>query len=247
MDDSYGIVYARLYRTHWWWRAREHYLEHLLARHLAPGEAGEALDFGCGDGLFMDVLTRYGTPSGIEPHGELLDPAGKWRSRISTDALTDDPTQRGRFGLVVALDVLEHLEDPAAAVAELARRTKPGGLWVVTVPAFQSLWTSHDDLNQHVRRYRRHELAALLRAGGLELIDVRYLFAWPAAAKLLVRAKERLLGAVPEPPQVPFSPLNSVLYALCRAEQLLFGIVPPPFGSSVVAVARVSRGGLPSP
>lgn len=247
MDDSYGAVYARLYRSHWWWRARKHYLERLLAHRLAPGEAGEALDFGCGDGLFMDALARYGTPSGIEPHGELLNPKGRWRERISTAPLVNDPSQHGRYGLVVALDVLEHLKNPEVAVTELVRRTKPGGLWVVTVPGFQFLWTSHDDLNQHVKRYRRADLAALLRGGGLDVLDVRYLFAWPAGAKLLVRAKERLLGAVPEAPRVPFAPLNTALYALCRAEQLLFGIVPPPFGSSVVAVARLNKGGPPSP
>lgn len=247
MDESYGAVYARLYRTHWWWRAREAYLSQLLTRHLAPGEAGEALDFGCGDGLFMDVLARFGTPSGIEPHGELLDPNGKWRNRIAATPLTEETSQRGRYGLVVALDVLEHLEQPEAAVAELVRRTRPGGLWVVTVPAFQSLWTSHDDLNQHVKRYRRHDLAALLRGGGLEVLDVRYLFAWPAAAKLLVRAKEAIFGAVPSSPRVPPAALNALLYALCRAEQTLFGVVPPPFGSSVVAVARLSTDARPSP
>lgn len=247
MDDSYGVAYARLYRTHWWWRAREHFLTRLLARYVPVGSAGDVLDFGCGDGLFFDVLERFGAPYGIEPHGEWLDPGGRWRPRISTDALQPDPSQTGRFGLVVALDVLEHLEHPERAVAELARRTRPGGIWVVTVPAFQSLWTAHDDLNQHVRRYRRRELVSLLSGAGLEVVDAQYFFGWPAVAKVGVRVKERLLGAHPTPPRVPPAAINALCYGLSRAEQMLGSVLPLPFGSSVVAVARLSRGAPPSP
>lgn len=249
MDDRYGVAYAQLYRRHWWWRAREHFLTRLLNRYLSPGSAGEVLDFGCGDGLYFDVLARFGRPSGIEPHGEWLDPNGRWRSQISTEPLRPDPRQQGRFGLVVALDVLEHLEHPEEAAIELARRTRPGGLWVVTVPAFQSLWTAHDDLNQHFRRYRRRELVQLLEGAGLEILDAQYFFGWPAMAKLGVRAKERLLGAHPTPPRIPPAPINALCYGLSRAEQALGAVLPMPFGSSVVAVARspVSRGARPSP
>jgi SAM-dependent methyltransferase len=247
VDESYGAEYARLYRTHWWWRAREEYLSRILDSYLKPGEAGEALDFGCGDGLFFDVLRKFGAPSGIEPHGELLDPLGPWRGQITTEELKPDSTQRGRFGLVVALDVLEHLQDPAAAAAELARRTRVGGLWLVTVPAFQSLWTKHDDLNQHVKRYNRAELRALLEGAGLEVFDLRYFFAWTAFGKVAVRLREAVLPSTPEPPRVPPAPINSALLALSRVEQRILGSHSAPFGSSLLAVARLSRGAPPSP
>ncbi len=238
MDAAYGTAYATLHRTHWWWRARHDHLARLLAAHLAPGGAGDVLDFGCGDGLFFDTLARYGEPYGIEPDAGLLDPDGPWRARIDTAPLSPDPAQHGRFGLVVALDVLEHLADPRPVVAELVARTRPGGCWVVSVPAFRSLWTRHDDLNQHHHRYRRGELAQLLRDHGLDVLDARYLFGWTAIAKVLVRAVEALHRPPPSPPRVPWAPLNRSLLALCRAEQRLFQTVPLPFGSSVIAVAR---------
>jgi len=250
MDEGYGARYAELYRAHWWWRAREELLDRLLQRLLGPARAGgapaagksdELLDFGCGDGLFFPVLSRYGSPHGIEPDSRLLDPAGPWRDRISTDALTADPAETGRYRLIVALDVLEHIDDPRPVVGELARRLAPGGWFVATVPAFQSLWTAHDDLNHHVRRYRLAELEALLGEPGLEIVESRYFFSWLAILKWFVARIERVVRPKTKPPAVPFGPFNAAALAVSRIEQRLLGDSHPPFGSSALVVARRVR------
>lgn len=241
MDPGYGARYAELYRTHWWWRAREALLERVLDRRIGRGAAGNVLDFGCGDGLFFPVLERYGSPYGIEPETSLLDPAGPWRSRIATGAnALDEPDQR-RYGLIVALDVLEHIEHPEPIVRELARRLDPGGLLVVTVPAFQSLWTAHDVLNQHVRRYRRAELESLLRGAGLDVINSRYFFVWLAVVKWVVARVERRVPRNPAPPAVPWKPVNAIAYAVSRLEQRALAHVSPPFGSSILLIARAGE------
>ena len=118
------------------------------------------------------------------------------------------------------------------------RRLRPGGLFVATVPAFQSLWTGHDDVNHHVRRYTRVELESLVSENGLAVEHSRYFFVWLAVLKWIVVRKERLLGAATEPATVPWGPVNAATHALCRAEQFLLGDSPTPFGSSVLIVAR---------
>jgi 2-polyprenyl-3-methyl-5-hydroxy-6-metoxy-1,4-benzoquinol methylase len=238
MDEGYGAKYADLYRRHWWWRAREEYLERLLLERLGPTPQGEVLDFGCGDGLFFPVLQRFGSPRGIEPEAKLLDPAGPWRDRISTEPLAASATEAGRFRLIVALDVLEHIAEPGPVMLELARRLAPGGWFVATVPAFQSLWTTHDDLNHHMKRYRADELAALVAAPGLAIVESRYLFVWLAFAKWGVVQLERFMRPSPRPPGVPAAPINGAVLALSRLEQRLLGHSPPPFGSSAIVVAR---------
>ncbi|MHB1297056.1 MAG: class I SAM-dependent DNA methyltransferase [Gemmatimonadaceae bacterium] len=238
MDPGYGAQYARLYRTHWWWRAREEYLVRLLERTLGAGPAGAVLDFGCGDGLLFPALSRFGVPYGIEPDASLLDPAGPWRSSISTEPLRHDEGETGRYRLIVALDVLEHIAEPAPIVRELARRLRPGGWFVATVPAFQSLWTAHDDLNHHVRRYRLVELEALARDAGLEVVESRYLFSWVAIAKWIVGRIERVVRRAPASPTVPAAPVNAALLALSRLEHALLAGTRPPFGSSAMVVAR---------
>lgn len=249
MDASYGARYASLYRRHWWWRARERFLLRLLDRHLTPGAAGPVLDFGCGDGLFFDQLARYGTPEGVETDQRLLSENGPWRSKISTEPLRPDASQQGRYGLIVALDVLEHIADPAPVLAELARRLRPGGLFVATVPAFPQLWTAHDVLNEHVKRYTVSDAAALVATSGLHVTDARYFFVWLAVLKWLVVRKERLSRPTPQPPAVPVAPINALLLGAAYLEQALIGDRQPPFGSSVLIVARaaLNTGAPPSP
>jgi SAM-dependent methyltransferase len=249
MDASYGERYASLYRRHWWWRARERFLLRVLDRRLSPGAAGHVLDFGCGDGLFLDKLARYGAPQGIETDERLLTATGPWRSKISTDPLREDRTQHGRYGLIVALDVLEHIAEPLPVMAELTRRLRPGGLFVATVPAFQQLWTAHDVVNQHVKRYTVADASVLVASSGLEVQDARYFFTWLALLKWMVVQKERFVAPVPAPPALPVAPVNALLLGAAYVEQALVGEARPSFGSSVLVVAQapVSRDAPPSP
>jgi SAM-dependent methyltransferase len=242
MDPRYGAQYARLYHEHWWWRAREEYLTRLLDRLIGPNGAGETFDFGCGDGLFFPILQRYGNepPRGLEPDASLLDPAGPWRDRITTGPLVDDVSERARYGLIVALDVLEHLERPEPAMAILRARLRPGGWFVATVPAFDELWTAHDEVNHHHRRYRLRDLEALVGRSGLSIVESRYFFVWVALVKALVVLKERVAAPVVKPPAIPPEPINALALALTRLEQRMLGDGRPPFGSSAIVIARAA-------
>jgi SAM-dependent methyltransferase len=243
MDPRYGAAYARLYREHWWWRAREEYLTRLLDRLVGAADAGETFDFGCGDGLFLPILQRYSRQRrrGMEPDARLIDPAGTWAERITTGPLIDDRAEEGRYGLIVTLDVLEHIEHPEPAMAILRRRLRPGGWFIATVPAFRELWTAHDDVNHHYRRYRLKEIEALIRDSGLEIVESRYFFVWLAVVKWAVVLKERMLPTAAKPAEVPGKPINAAALALTRLEQRLLENAHPPFGSSAIVVARAPR------
>lgn len=240
MDPRYGAQYARLYREHWWWRAREEYLTRLLDRLVGLNGAGETFDFGCGDGLFLPILQRYGKerPRGLEPDASLLDPTGPWRDRITTGPLVDDASERARYGLIVALDVLEHLEHPEPVMAILRARLRPGGWFVATVPAFDELWTAHDEVNHHYRRYRVRDIEALVRGSGLTVVESRYFFVWVALVKWLVVLKERVTTPAVKPPDVPAAPINALALTLTRLEQRVLGDAHPAFGSSAIVIAR---------
>ena len=243
MDPRYGAQYARLYREHWWWRAREEFLARLLDRLVGSADVGETFDFGCGDGLFLPILQRYSKtkPRGFEADASLLDPAGAWFDRISTGTLTDDPAEHRRYGLIVALDVLEHIEHAETAMAILRRRLAPGGWFVATVPAFETLWTAHDEVNHHYRRYRIAELESLVLGSGLEIVESRYFFVWLAVVKWFVALVEKVSRPSPTPAEVPPAPINAIALAVTRIEQRLIGGRHPVFGSSAMVVARAPR------
>ncbi|HEX6640664.1 MAG TPA: class I SAM-dependent methyltransferase, partial [Thermoanaerobaculia bacterium] len=199
---------------------------------------GRILDVGCGDGLFFDQLSRLGVVEGVEPDGALVAADGRWRERIAVRPFDAGFTPDRRYGLILFLDVLEHMEDPRAALRHAAGLLDRDGRVVITVPASMLLWSGHDVLNRHYLRYDRKSLVELVRSAGMTVEQVRHVFHWAYFAKLLARFAESALRRGPRPPAVPPAVVNRALYALTRAEQRTLGRLRPPFGSSLLLVAR---------
>lgn len=239
MDSDYGRHYRELFERHWWWRARERVILEVLRRHRPNGGWRAVLDVGCGDGLFFDALSRLDgvtVVEGVEPARELVSPDGPHAGRIYV-APFDERFQPGRrYSLILMLDVLEHLADPVAALAHVESLLEPDGILLATVPAFETLWTRHDDLNHHFTRYTERSFRSVATAAGLRVESARYFFHWLAAAKIATRVKEAFVGGAPSVPGVPPAPLNRVLYAISRLEERLLGAARIPFGSSLLVV-----------
>ena len=239
MDSDYGKHYRELFQRHWWWRARERVIMDVLRRHRPARGWRAVLDVGCGDGLFFDTLAQLDGVTlveGVEPARELVSPDGPNAKQIHI-APFDANFQPGRhYSLILMLDVLEHLPDPVAALAHATSLLEPDGVILATVPAFESLWTRHDDLNHHYTRYTKQSFRAVATAAGVRIMMARYFFHWLAAAKIATRMKEALLPGKSDVPSVPPEPVNRALYALSRLEERLVHGLMIPFGSSFLAV-----------
>jgi SAM-dependent methyltransferase len=239
MDAAYARQYRELYRRHWWWRARERLIVATL-RSQAPARGWPSiLDVGCGDGLFFERLREFGSEvEGVESDASLVDPTGPWASRIRIQPF-DETFQPGhRYGLITMLDVLEHLPDPGAALCLAASLLESDGLLCVTVPAFAALWTDHDDINHHLRRFTSPVMIRLAGEAGLDTRSTRYFFFWTCPVKLLIRFKERVLGWPSAIAKVPTPLANHAFYALSVIEQQSLGRLPIPFGSSLLFLGR---------
>ena len=238
MDPAYAQRYRELYLRHWWWRARERVVLAHLDRARPPEGWRRALDVGCGDGLLFPVLRAYAAHvEGIEPDVDLVTRATREDGTIHVRPFDASFAPGRAFDLVLFLDVLEHLDDPGAAVAHAASLMEPGGTLLVTVPAFRHLWTTHDDINHHRTRYTRRRLSALLEPH-FALDTVRHLFRWVHPVKAAQHAVEALLRPEPSPAGIPPAPLNAALYALSRTEEKLLGWLDVPVGSSLLALGR---------
>lgn len=243
MDRRYADKYRDLFERHWWWRAREDEILWYLRRLRLAGDPPHILDVGCGDGLFFPQLERFGHVEGIENDGAVVAPTADRRSRIHVRPFDQSFEPGRRFALITMLDVLEHFEDRVASLRRAVELLEPDGTLLITLPAFPSLWTAHDEFNHHYVRYTKQSFAEDARRAGARIDEMRYFFLWPALVKLLVRAKERLFGGAPEPAEVPPAPLNAVLYAACLLEHRIGRLVPFPFGSSLII--RAGREGAP--
>jgi len=242
MHETYARQYRSLWERHWWWRARQDYVMRWCRRLAGRWEAPEILDIGCGDGLLFDELARLGSVWGIEPDGRLLSDDGPWRDRIENVPFDAGYQTRRRYDLVLMLDVLEHIEDDAAALQRTHWLLRPGGWLVLTVPALPLLWSHHDVANQHYRRYTRKGLSKLLRATGFAVWKLDYFFCWPVVPMLVRRL---LAPGSPRGPseedsyavRIPPSFINNAMFRLCKIEQAIGRLIRWPLGSSCLAIA----------
>jgi SAM-dependent methyltransferase len=227
---------------HWWYRGRRRIIRSELDRLPLPSRA-LVLDAGCGSGRTLDELTRYGEVHGIE-----LDPeaAGTARRRgvgeVVIGRLEELPWDDATFDLITCLDVIEHTPDDRATLAELRRACKPGGWLLVTVPAYQALWSRHDEANHHFRRYSRAGLRYSAVSAGWEVVRMtsfNALLLPPAAAvRLVQRLRPRNGDYTPELKAGP-EWLNSVLERPLRVEaRWLSRGRRLPAGLSLMAVMR---------
>ncbi len=238
MNRDYGASYRDLYRRHWWWRAREVSVLRQVETLCNRSGHETILDVGCGDGLLFDKLLPYGDVHGVEVCADLVSSDNPHRDKIHLGPFDESYPRERQFSLILMLDVLEHFPDPVAALNLVRRLLRPDGVAVIHVPAFRCLWTSHDELNHHFTRYTRHTLTEQLSAAQLAVTNSHYSFYWTCPVKWLMSWAQKLVPCRTAPPRIPARPLNALLYTACRLEQQLIQPWRPPFGSSLMAVAR---------
>jgi SAM-dependent methyltransferase len=175
---------------HWWYRGRRRIVRVEIETLDLPAEA-RLLDAGCGAGQTLDLLSEFGSAIGIDLDAESVARAAARGHQALVAALPDLPFADRTFHACTCLDVLEHIPDDEAALAELARVTTPGGSLVVTVPAYEALWSDHDVANEHVRRYRARMLKPLARRTGWAIERVSYFNTVLLAPAAMVRLAGR--------------------------------------------------------
>jgi SAM-dependent methyltransferase len=222
---------------HWWYRGRRRMLAALL-HGFVPGR--RVLDAGCGSGRTLDELARYGSAHGVELNPLGLAAARRRGHRVEQAPVETIPFADGSFDLVTCLDVIEHTDDDVIALRELRRVTRPGGHLVVSVPAHPRLWSRHDEVNGHRRRYTRRTLRTAAEAAGWEVermtgFNVVYLV--PAAVVRIGRRDRRVNGGS----ELELTPagLDALLELPLRGEAALVRRgADLPTGLSLMAVLR---------
>jgi SAM-dependent methyltransferase len=252
MESRFYTEYDRHERTHWWFRWRFALIRRLVINGSA-GAGQRVLDAGCGTGAMVDHLADVCRPVGIDIAPEAIAlAAAHGVPCIVRGSLDRMPFELSTFDTVLALDVVEHIDDDAEVLRNLYAALKPGGRLILTVPAFQFLWSDHDVINQHKRRYTTREVQSLVELAGFGIQRLTYcnaaLFV-PLTLRRVVlkrlRAGKRWRHQPPSPPQSDLrtypSLINELLYRLMWMESGLLKWTNLPFGSSILVVALRSE------
>ena len=238
MEQAYAIEYRELYERHWWWRSREGEILRQLDRFMKRDGSNSILDVGCGDGLFFDKLESFGSVAGVEADPHTMTADNRWRKQIHCRFFDDQFQPNKKYDAILMLDILEHMPDAPGALRHAKTLLNPNGILIATVPAFNSLWTSHDDLNHHEIRYTKKTFCPIVSESGFDLLESRYLYHWTCPVKLAIRLKESILGANPKSPTVPASFVNQVCFGLSKIEQATISRWGMPFGSSLMVIGQ---------
>lgn len=242
MDErEYEIMAAVEDRHFWFIGTRGMVRDAYLAAGLGPDS--KVLDVGCATGGMMRVLQGLGRFTGLDASPKAAAIA---RQRSGNPVVIGDatamPFEDATFDGVTALDVLEHIQDDAAAVREIRRVLKPGGPLIATVPCHPLLFSTHDRALHHVRRYTRPQFLALLRNEGFTPVRVTWTnsLLFPVAAT--VRLASRLVSgrgqSTSSDAATRVGPLNPLLTRVFEAERRLVRTHDLPFGLSLLVVAR---------
>jgi SAM-dependent methyltransferase len=236
------VVYqqmAELDDRHWWYRARRKIIADLIRREATPPPGAQILEIGCGTGHNLAMLSGFGHVDGLELDEEsrTLSEKRLGRAVLSSPLPELAGVPAAHYDLVGAFDVIEHIDDDHAALASIASRLKPGGKFVMTVPAHQWMWSAHDVVNHHKRRYSKRGLERLIEASPLRLDRIGYFNSLLFPLAVAERAASKLRGKDSADVHLPPAPLNAALERIFEAERYVVGRLPLPPGLSLFAVA----------
>jgi SAM-dependent methyltransferase len=238
MDPAYVAVHMEEDRSHWWFRGRLAVILATLRRALPPRRV-RLLELGCGTGNVLAALAEFGEAVGMDAHAELTAAGRATGLDVRVGHLPDDlGVAPGWAEVVLLLDVIEHVDDDVETLSAARRAVGDGGLLVVTVPAYRWLWSGHDEVLGHRRRYTAGELRAAVERAGFRVLRVSYFNTLLFPLLAAVRAWKRVRGDRGHDLRRPAAPINWLLERVFAFERHLVPLVALPFGASLLLIGR---------
>jgi len=177
LEKSYYKEYYELERNHWWFKVRSKIIEDQIIKYAKLPSNPKILNVGAATFYSSEMLQQYGNVVSLEYDENCVDFV---RSTLNVDIVqgsaTDLKFEDKTFDLVCAFDVIEHIDNHSKAISEMRRVLKSSGKLIITVPAFMSLWSSHDEVNHHFRRYTKISLSKVLKLNKNEIEVVRFTY-----------------------------------------------------------------------
>lgn len=239
------VEYQRMeqYETSYWWHVgRLKIIEKELERQIGDKRPLKILNIGCGTGGTIRTLEKFGQVVNVDVSDEAIKFMAKhgFDNIIKVDGI-DLPFDTASFDLVCAFDVLEHIDRDTDALREWKRVLKPGGKLVLTVPAYQWLWSCHDECLHHFRRYNVGQLKTITRHVHFRSVRLSYAiaFSFPLVVGFRMLAKLGRERPTAASSYVELSPtINKLFTKLLFIEASWHRVIKFPFGTSILAVFK---------
>ena len=241
MNKEFYRKFFEVQKKHWWFVSKKKIVLDFIDRYVPTNDNHKILDIGCGSGLMLNALEQIGDTYGMDMSDDAINFSKEiFSGTVKKGMLPDNiPYDEEYFSLVVALDVIEHVDDDRASLTAIRSHIAEVGQAVISVPACLFLWSEHDVLNEHKRRYTLEELKGKLIDAGFTIEKISYFntFLFPLIS--LVRMMNNLLkrkGA--SEIDLPHPAINYIVEKIFSLEKYFLRIMNFPIGVSVLAVVR---------
>ncbi|MBI5375554.1 MAG: class I SAM-dependent methyltransferase [Candidatus Schekmanbacteria bacterium] len=238
--DHYRLIYQQE-ENHWWYKGMWVITESLLDQYYKDNNLN-ILDAGCGTGINLTKLSKFGKTFGVDFSEEALK-YSKERNhkRICNSSIEFLPFKNASFDLVTSFEVLYHsgVKDDERAIKQFYAACKKNGRVLIRVPAFKILFGKHDLVVHGIRRYRKNELKDILTRAGFEIEKISYLDFFLFFPALVIRLIQRISKSEKESDIKPTNNLlNNILYYILKFESYYLRKFNFPFGISLLCIAR---------
>lgn len=224
---------------HWWFVSKKRIVLGIIRKYLKQNKENKIVDVGCGSGLMLNALKEFGIVYGIDYSDEAIRFSKQvFDGEVSKGSLPDDiPYPGGFFNLVLALDVLEHIDDDSRALARIKDILTYNGICIITVPAHSFLWSGHDVVHGHKRRYTMKELKGKLRDENLKILKISYYNTFLFVPILIARLMNKIFRKKNESDaKIPGKYINRLLERIFSLELYILLQCNMKFGVSIMAV-----------
>lgn len=244
--DIYQTM-AQVEDAHWWFRGRRAIINSVLQRIALPAEPN-ILDAGSGTGGNLKMLRFYGRVHAMELEADARELANKRGIVTVIEGKLPENIPFGDqcFDLAVMFDVLEHIEQDYSTLCAIRERLADNGKLLLTVPALEALWSMHDTMHHHKRRYALAPLIRLVERAGYKVTFATYINFWLFPLIAIVRILDRISGGriigkkVDSNTElsIPPAPINVLLEKIFASEANLITTMRLRFGVSIILLAE---------
>ncbi|HTK82426.1 MAG TPA: class I SAM-dependent methyltransferase [Bacteroidota bacterium] len=240
MEDFLYPHFYKVENEHWWFAARQRIIWEFMEKKLRLPAGTKLLDVGCGTGAILDMFSKKYNAYGQDIAPQAIEfCAQRGLTNLFCGTLDAFPKEYGTFDIITTLDVIEHIDNDAGALASMHALLNARGYLLIAVPAFPALWGTHDVVTHHKRRYVKKTLRAVVEQSGFQIEYMTYFnfFLFPVA--YVRRTVARITGAAEASDmEIPSKPVNSILRGVFEFEKYLVPWLKFPFGLSLLCVAR---------
>jgi 2-polyprenyl-3-methyl-5-hydroxy-6-metoxy-1,4-benzoquinol methylase len=223
MKNDYENYYREIEDRHPWFVARSD----LFLSLIPSNKNSSILDFGCGSGGFLKRLNNSG----------YMDLSGVEVSEIKTTSASDcfvitKTIQKRKYDVILMMDVLEHIENDSAILREIKSHLKPDGILLLSVPAYQFLWSNHDILNMHYRRYNRNSLQKVIEEAKFK---TQFMTSWNSTFFPIIAASRLIFRCANKELSLNNNFFSRLIYIILTFESFLLKKTGLPFGLSIIS------------